>query len=44
VSLIPIRPGAQSGAGRPAAPAAESARSDAMRNRELLLCAAREIV
>jgi AcrR family transcriptional regulator len=44
VSLIPIRPGAQSGEGRPAAPAAEAGRRDAARNRELLLCAAREIV
>ena len=44
MSLIPIRPGAQSGEGRPAAPAAEAGRRDAARNRELLLCAAREIV
>lgn len=44
MSLIPIRPGAQSGGGRPAAPAAEAGRRDAARNRELLLCAAREIV
>jgi AcrR family transcriptional regulator len=44
VSLIPIRPGAQSGGGRRAAPAAEAGRRDAARNRELLLCAAREIV
>jgi AcrR family transcriptional regulator len=48
VSLIPIRPGAQSGGGRAAehgaGPAAESERRDAARNRELLLCAAREIV
>ncbi|CAH0126143.1 MULTISPECIES: TetR/AcrR family transcriptional regulator [unclassified Arthrobacter] len=44
MSLIPIRPGAQSGGGRPAAPAAETGRRDAARNRELLLCAAREIV
>ena len=44
MSLIPIRPGAQPGGGRPAAPAAEAGRRDAARNRELLLCAAREIV
>lgn len=44
MSLIPIRPGAQPGAGPAAAPAAESERRDAARNRELLLCAAREIV
>jgi AcrR family transcriptional regulator len=44
VSLIPIRPGAQPGGGPAAGPAAESERRDAARNRELLLCAAREIV
>ena len=44
VSLIPIRPGAPSGGGHAAGPAAESERRDAARNRELLLCAAREIV
>lgn len=44
MSLIPIRPGAQPGAGRAAGRAAESERRDAARNRELLLCAAREIV
>ncbi len=44
MSLIPIRPGAQPGGAPPSAPAAESERRDAARNRELLLCAAREIV
>jgi AcrR family transcriptional regulator len=44
VSLIPSRPGAQSQGGRASLPGAESERRDAARNRELLLCAAREIV
>jgi AcrR family transcriptional regulator len=44
VSLIPIRPGIQPGGEHAAGHPAESERRDAARNRELLLCAAREIV
>jgi len=46
VSLIPIRSGSTAGPGSPAGSASGSGaeRSDAARNRELLLCAARQLV